>query len=420
MIKTYVQGIFALFLLSLFAFPANAQYKTKQVLIANGGVFGSPGNLIRIGSYDPSAKKYTIFDSVPGNSVTQILTEDNIGYMATDSYLVKYDIDQYKKLNTTKVRGLRRLAFYKDFIVASIGSDTSGHLKIFKKSDLSLVYTEKKDSIYSEGVAVIGDSAYVALQGEYPDYNFIGSIMVVDLVNQKYVRTIKLDSAASGIGRLFASGNTLVGVTEYPTATITVYDTRSGTLSMNQPGFISGAFDLIGEELYANFGQGIGHMNISTFTKTDKVVPDASYAGAAYDSIGKLFYFTSPSYSSPGKAYVAAVDGTLKDSFAIGISPEAVAVDYRSTVSLEKFSYENKRLELYPNPAADQLYINLSDLHESGVLHLSDVSGRKISSRAVNANEINVSLSVSDLKPGIYLLNIATQNGNYNGRFVKQ
>ncbi len=299
----------------LVSISANAQYKVKQVLVANGGLFSFAGNYITIGSYNPVSKKYNLFDSVTGGNVTQILIDSGYAYMATDSYLVKYDLGSLKRVGIAKCRDLRYIAVYKDQIAATIGYDlTTTHLKLFKKSDLSLIYSENNiPNIYCNGITIVGDSAFIALQGEYPDFNDTGRIAVEDLANQKFKRVITLDTAAKGIGDIFADGNSIVGVSEYPFSTITNINLSNGVqnkIVLPTAGLdnIYIPFALMYDTLYAGYTHdltsGIGGYDVKTKTTRLAVKPGPYYAAAALDTINKLFYNTGGRYSKPTKSWI--------------------------------------------------------------------------------------------------------------------
>ena len=410
-----------LFSFLLIGFHANAQYKVKQVLIANGGSFGFNGNYITIGSYNPVLKKYALFDSVTGGDVTQIIVDSGYAYMATDSYLVKYELSGLKRVAIAKCQSLRYIAAYKDKIVATIGYDqTTTHLKIFKKTDLSLFYSENKmPDIYSNGITISGDSAYIALQGQYPDYDTIGRIAVEDLAHLKFKRVISLDTTAKGISDMFSYGNTIVGVTEYPLSRISEINLTNGGKSIIAVNSISTPFALDNDTLYAGYNDGVGGYNlVSKNTKTD-IKPNPYYAAAALDTINKLFYYTGGSFSKPTKAWIYNYNNVALDSFNIGIAPEGIAIDYELKSGINEAENMHQDLKIYPNPSSNKLNISGIESHNAEV-RILDLTGRIIFSQCTDLNASgSYTVPVSGLIPGIYLITVQSATGTISREFVK-
>ena len=67
----------------------------------------------------------------------------------------------------------------------------------------------------------------------------------------------------------------------------------------------------------------------------------------------------------------------------------------------------------YPNPA--QNHVNVSTVGENGTLNVRDLQGRLLSSTK-NAPFVDV----SELTPGVYLIESITTKGRRTARFVKQ
>ena len=408
--------------LCLITISANSQnYKVKQVLVANGGAYSFLGNYITIGSFDPSTKKYTLFDSVTGGSVTQVLIDSGYAYMATDSYLVKYNLANLKRIAITKCHELRYLAAYKDKIVATIGYDqTTTHLKIFKKSNLSLVYSENKaPDIYANGITVVGDSAYIALQGQYPGYNDTGRIAVEDLAHQKFKRVITLDTTTRGISDMFVNGNTIVGVTEYPYSNITEINPAAGTKKIIQVSDIYLPFDLIDDSLYAGFNNGVGGYDLNSNSTKLSIKPDPFYAAAALDTVNRLFYYTGSSFTKPTKTWIYDYNNKAIDSFKVGISPEAVAIEYVDKSGINEPGINADNLVLYPNPAGTSLFLTGINAKNAGI-SIIDITGRILFNENENMVEGQMTqIPVSGLGNGMYFITIQSSDGTISKRFVK-
>lgn len=75
------------------------------------------------------------------------------------------------------------------------------------------------------------------------------------------------------------------------------------------------------------------------------------------------------------------------------------------------------RLKMYPNPAADRLWVDIEDHAGSGEFQIFDLNGRMLNSgRASNAL---FSVDISQFGEGVYVLHLSTRDHHYTGRFVK-
>ena len=75
-------------------------------------------------------------------------------------------------------------------------------------------------------------------------------------------------------------------------------------------------------------------------------------------------------------------------------------------------------LKIYPNPATDELTIDLSDLTTtSNTINVLDVAGRRI--ETVDSSSPVMHLPISSYRQGIYLISIKNTNGIINTKFIK-
>lgn len=76
-------------------------------------------------------------------------------------------------------------------------------------------------------------------------------------------------------------------------------------------------------------------------------------------------------------------------------------------------------LKMYPNPANDNLTIDLSALNknELSTLDILDVSGRRVETISVNSSIVH--LPVSDYAPGAYFISVKNANTVINAKFIK-
>ncbi|WNJ18691.1 T9SS type A sorting domain-containing protein [Pontibacter sp. G13] len=78
-------------------------------------------------------------------------------------------------------------------------------------------------------------------------------------------------------------------------------------------------------------------------------------------------------------------------------------------------------LEVYPNPFADKLKINLATIpySTSGTLNLMDLDGRLIRQEKLESHNSTVSWDLAELPSGIYLVQLLTNNGSYRQTVLK-
>jgi len=78
-----------------------------------------------------------------------------------------------------------------------------------------------------------------------------------------------------------------------------------------------------------------------------------------------------------------------------------------------------EELVIAPNPVNDRLTIIGESLLKDGLLiDLLDANGRIVKSSVINSGEIRVTLDVSNLLPGVYLLRLRSKNGKVKGRRI--
>jgi hypothetical protein len=85
-----------------------------------------------------------------------------------------------------------------------------------------------------------------------------------------------------------------------------------------------------------------------------------------------------------------------------------------------KTLYEKNLLEIYPNPAIDQLNVSIPDSEFTSTLQISKVSGDIISLRKIEAGVNSSTINISSFSPGIYIIQCQQGNNKYYSKFVKQ
>ena len=96
------------------------------------------------------------------------------------------------------------------------------------------------------------------------------------------------------------------------------------------------------------------------------------------------------------------------------------------TPNLVSFSIEcplgtsevKSQVQLYPNPAIDQVFI--TGINPQDDLYINDLMGRKISVNIEYIDSVKRSIDVSNLKPGVYFINVSQGSNKQIIKFIKQ
>lgn len=78
---------------------------------------------------------------------------------------------------------------------------------------------------------------------------------------------------------------------------------------------------------------------------------------------------------------------------------------------------EDMTLEVYPNPATEQLNVQMQP--QNVELSISDIAGRTLIKNSFSNRE-EVSIDISELSPGVYILNAKTETANKAYKILKQ
>ncbi len=106
----------------------------------------------------------------------------------------------------------------------------------------------------------------------------------------------------------------------------------------------------------------------------------------------------------------------------------AVAIDKNISVEVSEATatndMENKyKMNVYPNPVSDNIYININSSSESRVyVNLYRIDGKLIKNTLIDVKEANtlIRIPVSDIKKGLYILKVQGKQINFTTKVVKQ
>lgn len=88
---------------------------------------------------------------------------------------------------------------------------------------------------------------------------------------------------------------------------------------------------------------------------------------------------------------------------------------------IEDLSDGRNNLKLYPNPAGQMVTLDLGKNHlGKTVTVIRDLSGRELSRKTQDKLPKELQLDISGLAPGLYFVELQSEQGRFSGRFVKQ
>ena len=217
-----------LFLLLLSSFLS-----AQQLIVANGGIFGSSTEFANIGIYNSSDGSFRQLDTVRTNSVQDILVEENrFIYLAAQDSIVKYDLWTGERIAAGQfgAPSTIRLGIYGEkLIVGNWYAASEGNLRIFDKNSLSFIDSIPEISKGATDFSIIGNKAFIAQNNTNANYaDTLGYIAVVDLDNLIFLRYDTLSTVGDEIGRLVNVGDTMLYSVNGISSTISSLHITSG------------------------------------------------------------------------------------------------------------------------------------------------------------------------------------------------
>ena len=195
-----------------FVGTASAQLYTKQVVVANGGLFEFQAPFtddITIGTFDPYVNTYHPFDTVRGESVQQVLIDSGMAYIAMGDSILKYDLNTLLPVDTLLFSGVRSLAVSGNHLLVGKWFGTGDFLAVYDKNTLALEFSVPLTNTVS-GMVVIGDTLYAPFNvpgtiDQCPPFgcfdDSIGRIAVVDFPSQSHIYDIDLDTIGAAAAK---------------------------------------------------------------------------------------------------------------------------------------------------------------------------------------------------------------------------
>ena len=271
-----------------------------------------------------------------------------------------------------------------------------------------------------ERILYANDKLYVAHQGGYGVGN---TISVVNPVTEVLQQTITVADVPNS---MVVNGNylyVLCGGTPswYPEETdggLFKIDLSTNTVSTTlafpalHPNNLEANADFssfyysVDENVYTNSVDSTVLPTTSLFSLTAQGV----YGIYGMDLIdGKLYIADAGDYNSPGTVYEVSTAGSLLNTYTVGVIPNSF---YKAESNLDVFQSDaNLVVSLYPNPTSNVFYLNTT---ASCNLKIYDTAGRLVKQMVYATSGV----SVSDLKSGLYFVEISTESARTVKRLI--
>ncbi len=389
----------------------------QQAIIVNGGQYGNPNNNVNLVSYDIKTDVYTTIDTIHTQSVQTLLVEGNVAYIAAQDSIVSYDLNTNRRIAAAPFNGLstKALSIYNNkLLVGNWYGKTTDNLYAFDKSTLVLIDSVSQITKGVSNMLVHNDSLYIAQN--YTSSGFTdsaGYISVVDLNSMNFVRNITFSNNGEGLG--FLVKNTAeTGFLGINTNSIVQYDFTTRTISSSPSIFRLSAgaakYARKGDTLFLQVNDNIGSISLSSGNIIDTNIVAYRPTSFTVDTLSNTIYATSTDFFSYREGKVFDQNGTELDTLIVGYSPEIVQIYYGNVTSTDYFEKELMSFSVFPNPASNQVIIDLNTFKPASYIALKiiDISGKIVQEK--NFSSMNVfSLAIDNLTSGIYLINLQTE-----------
>lgn len=403
---------------------AQGQYTLKQVIILNEGKFGGPAT---IASYDPSTKTYSVFDTIYARFASDVIIDSGYIYAAVDTFLIKYDLNTKQKILSKVVHGVRKLAIWKNQLLVTRAeiSPLPTYFQVYDKNTFSLIY-ELSLTERAEGVKVMNDTAYVAING----WGTVGKLGIIDLNLQG--AWVEIDLGPDGLnpepvfvskinGKVYTQNNL-----NWTDASVAIYNPSNGSVTtkkfMRNSGCIASEYYLNNIYFQISGENKIGVFNLNSLSIWDSLEIGKQIYAMGIDSINGRIYVSETDYTTYGKIFIYDFYGNKVDSFNAGITPGYFAFDVRKITGVDDIHspYGYLFVEYFPQYQKIIIYIpsEIPQNTSSLTVNVIDVMGRKIIDAKTPPNNF-LNFDVSKFSNGLYTVILGDGNSLRKASFVK-
>lgn len=311
----------------------------RGLFVVYGGVFGDETNNAGVGFFD--GEEYAVWDGIDEESVQDAVFEAPFLYVTAQNRIVKYDVHLKKRVAEAVLPGCRRLALAGDYLVCGkwFGA-AGGFLTVFNKSDLSLVHEFADVDDETNGLAFNSGKMFVAVPGGWTSTT--GKVLEIDMAAMSVTWTLNLGEDGAGIGNFVTFGKELWALCASGTRFLRL-DPLTREYELVPAGLEINSYSptwYVNDSLWAvSTGPGTALYNVRSRSWENTQFLNFSPAALLSLPERSTIYATVTDYVSYGRTYVLDAGGAIVDSFAVGVSPEALAYDPRPVREyLTKFS----------------------------------------------------------------------------------
>lgn len=409
---------------------ANAQQVVHQVVVLNEGYYNFNTQTqdvpVSLGAYDPVAGTYstvaTIGDARFGNHVA---VENEVIYVSADQRLLKYDANTYTLLDEATVPGIRRFAIWNDALVITRGEigGLPHYCEVRDKHTLDLLYAIDSATLpYScEGVEVVGDKAYIAVNNAFEWGNGVGQLGVLDLSGQTWESSIDLGPNGLNPEHVMVSDGVVYTFNnkDFTGSSISKFAIGGNAVDYTNDVALSsgcGSSALVEERVYfMEYAQNqLNRYDLATDAVLDTLVGSPATYGLIADPINHVIYGTTTDFLTSGDLHVMDHAGTILSTVAVGVSPGKLALDLRSSTAVNEA--DAATMSVFPNPTEGAVTIRADVLGVGEPINILDAAGRIVLNTRANAVGL-AQLDVTGLANGIYTVRSAS---GITTRFTKR
>lgn len=408
----------------------------KQVVIANSGKFEfAPPfeDVVTLQTTEPVSGTTHLIHTIGTQSAQDIVRKGKTIYVAAQDSLIMIDADTYQRVGGIPDSGLNKLLISGNKLIVSKQYPLKTNFTEVRNTiDLTLLAGISDIPGDCGNMVILGDSLYIAVNGGWMGTE--GKIAVVDTATWTMRRIINLGSSAVGIMSMYVYRNRIFTVNKSPYSTpdagsISEYNPSTGQFTnyVFAKNVATGA-GIDGNHLYFIFNYGIASFNLDTRQIDDStVVPDPGSSmfryitSAIIDTLNHRIYANTGDFFTPGNCHVFSVSGDSITTWPTGISSDALLVDYRVSGTGLPENSTALQLTWNPNPVADNAVAMLPAGAIAQELSITNSNGIPAKPEIWNCNSGKVTIKAGNLKPGLYLIQVQSQNGKiFTGKIIKE
>ncbi len=222
-------------------------------------------------------------------------------------------------------------------------------------------------------------------------------------------------------------GNNSAGIQDNSGVASSFYLTNG--IDVHNPGFVqidvefhyyAYSMDNSSEDFWVQYYDGSTWHTVATYARSIDFENDVFYSTTV--SIDELDYnfptgmkvrFMCDASGNKDDVYIDNIRITGKTTRTAALAQPAVKA---KTLTVKELFMEEEEIKLYPNPAKNEL--NIMVPYENVKVKFIALSGVVVKEMQIFEKEENI--NIADLKSGIYILLIESNNGSFTKRFIKQ